>query len=368
MSIAKKGVLLVNLGTPDSPSVPDVRRYLTEFLLDGRVIDIPAWRRSLLVRGIIVPFRAPNSAKLYKAIWDEKTGSPLLHYSLIQQRMLQERLGDEYHVELAMRYQNPSIESALANLKDMMVDSIQIVPLFPQYASASTGSVIDKVMELMRTWHTFPEVSIVNDFYDNELMVEVFAEHAEKHIPDGYDHFLFSYHGLPVRQLRDVDNTGKHDCDEAGCRHELTEKNKRCYLAQSYATTRLIAKRLGIKPEDYTVCFQSRLGKTPWIQPYTSDVLKEVAKKGKKRLLVFCPAFVSDCLETIYEVGTEYAEEFKELGGEKVQLVESLNAHPKWITALQQLAEGKTGVSRQQGHGSATAGSAHLVEQKVEQH
>ncbi|WP_257667414.1 ferrochelatase [Parapedobacter tibetensis] len=338
MSKPKKGVLLVNLGTPDSPSVPDVRRYLTEFLLDGRVIDIPAWRRTMLVRGIIVPFRAPKSAKLYQAIWGEKTGSPLLHYSRLQQRMLQEQLGDEYHVELAMRYQNPSIESALANFKQMMVDRIRIIPLFPQYASASTGSVIDKVMELIRTWHTFPELAIVNDFYENELMVEVFAEHAQKHRPEDYDHFLFSYHGLPVRQLRHIDNTGTHDCDEAGCRERITEKNKWCYLAQCYATTRLITTRLGIKSEDHTVCFQSRLGKTPWVQPYTTDVLKDVAQKGKKRLLVFCPAFVSDCLETIYEVGTEYADEFKALGGEKVQLVESLNTHPKWIMALQQLA------------------------------
>ncbi len=367
MNKPKKGVLLVNLGTPDSPSVPDVRRYLTEFLLDGRVIDIPAWRRTLLVRSIIVPFRAPNSAKLYREIWDKETGSPLLHYSLIQQRMLQERLGEEYHVELAMRYQNPSIASALAKLKEMMVDSIRIIPLFPQYASASTGSVIDKVMELMRTWHTFPELSIVNDFYENELMVEVFAEHAEKHQPENYDHFLFSYHGLPVRQLRDVDNTGTHDCDTAGCRERITAQNKRCYLAQCYATTRLIAKRFGIKQEDYTVCFQSRLGKTPWIQPYTSDVLKDVAGKGKKRLLVFCPAFVADCLETIYEVGTEYAEEFKALGGEKVQLVESLNDHPKWIAALSQLALRKEASSRLQSS-MASTDPADLVKYNIEQH
>ncbi|SEL39560.1 ferrochelatase [Parapedobacter koreensis] len=337
MSKPKKGVLLVNLGTPDSPSVPDVKRYLTEFLLDGRVIDIPAWRRSLLVRGVIVPFRAPKSAKLYRAIWDDNTGSPLLHYSVRQQQLLQERLSGEYHVELAMRYQNPSISRALARLKSMNLDSIRVIPLFPQYASASTGSVIDKVMELMRTWHTFPGVSFVNDFYENDLMIEVFAENALKHHPETYDHILFSYHGLPVRQLNDVEVSGTHDCEKAGCRQQIAEHNRYCYLAQCHATTRLLAKRLGLKETDYTVCFQSRLGKTPWVQPYTSDVLKDVAAKGKKRLLVFCPAFVSDCLETVYEVGTEYALEFKELGGEKVQLVESLNDHPKWITALEQL-------------------------------
>ncbi len=338
MSKPSKGILLVNLGTPDSPSVADVRKYLVEFLTDGRVIDIPAWRRNLLVRGIIAPFRAPKSAKLYQAIWDKKTGSPLLYYSQLQQQLLQERLGDEYHVELAMRYQTPSIASALAALKPMNLESIRIIPLFPQYASASTGSVIDRVMELMRKWHTFPEVSFVNDFYDNEAMIEVFAGNALKHQPETYDHVLFSYHGLPVRQLTDVEVSGTHDCEKAGCRERIAGHNRYCYLAQCYATTRLLAKRLRLSPDGYTVCFQSRLGKTPWIQPYTSDVLEEVAAKGKKRLLVFCPAFVSDCLETIYEVGTEYATEFKDLGGEYVQLVGSLNAHPLWIDGLQQLA------------------------------
>lgn len=341
MSKAKKGILLVNLGTPDSPSVADVHRYLIEFLMDGRVIDIPAWRRTLLVKGIIVPFRARNSAKLYREIWDDETGSPLLHYSLIQQRLLQERLGNAYHVELAMRYQNPSIKHALANLKRMNVDSIRVIPLFPQYASATTGSVIEKVMEIMRGWHTFPEVSFVNEFYANELMIDIFAENGRKQRPETYDHFLFSYHGLPVRQLVDVDGSGTHNCDKAGCRERIDESNKFCYLAQCYATTRSIAEKLDIPADTYTVCFQSRLGKTPWIQPYTSDVLKDAADRGDKRLLVFSPAFVADCLETIYEIGTEYAIDFKALGGEHVQLVESLNDHPLWITALEQLAIGE---------------------------
>ncbi len=295
-----------------------------------------------MVRGIIVPFRAPNSAKLYREIWDEETGSPLLHYSLLQQRLLQERLGDEYHVELAMRYQNPSIPSALAKLKEMNLEHLRIIPLFPQYASASTGSVIDKVMELMRRWHTFPEVSIVNDFYDNELMIDVFVENALKHDPKAYDHILFSYHGLPVRQLTDIEPSGTHHCETAGCRERIDENNRYCYVAQCYATTRLLAEKMGVGPDQHTVCFQSRLGKTPWVQPYTTDVLKTVADQGAMRLLVLCPAFVADCLETIYEIGTEYATDFKALGGEHVQLVESLNEHPRWIKALEQLATGET--------------------------
>lgn len=338
MKQPKKGILLVNLGTPDRPEKPDVKRYLNQFLMDGRVIDIPFLRRALLVRGIIVPFRTANSTKLYKSIWDDRTGSPLMHYSIRQQQLLQEVLGEDYHVELAMRYQNPSIAAALDNLRKMQVESIRVIPLFPQYASATTGSIIQELMEIMRTWHTFPGLSIVNDYYENELMVEAFAENAQQHAFKEYDHFLFSYHGLPVRQLADNEPSGDHDCQKAGCLHEINHANRLCYVAQCYATSRAIAQKLGIAEKDYTVCFQSRLGKTPWIQPYTSDVLKTRAEQGNKRLLVFCPAFVADCLETIYEIGIEYDEEFRELGGEKVQLVESLNEHPKWVEVLRRLA------------------------------
>lgn len=331
----KKGVLLVNLGTPDSPSVPDVRRYLDEFLMDRRVIDIPYLRRAFVVKGIIVPFRSFSSAKLYQEIWNEN-GSPLLYYSILQQRLLQEQLGDEYMVELAMRYQNPSVTDALNRLRTAMVDSLQVIPLFPQYASASTGSVVELVMDLMRSWHTFPQLSFVNSFYDNDLMLEVFAENGRKHQPENYDHILFSYHGLPVRQLTEVDAAGGHRCEEAGCRQVINERNKFCYVAQCYATTRLLAEKLNLPEEKYDVCFQSRLGKTPWVEPYTTDVLKKLAREGRKKLLVFCPAFVADCLETLYEISEEYNKEFRELGGEHVQLVESLNDHPLWITALKQ--------------------------------
>lgn len=331
--MGKKGVLLVNLGTPDSPEVSDVRRYLDEFLMDERVIDINAFKRTLLVKGIIVPFRSPKTAKLYKEIWDEN-GSPLLYYSKIQVAMVQDKLGDEYQVELAMRYQNPSIASALDKLKAGLVESIQVIPLFPQYASASTGSVIQKVMELVGKWQTVPPISFINSFHDNELMIDTFAEHAEKYQPESYDQILFSFHGLPERQLKKCDHTGQHCLKKNDCCATLTDVNKFCYSAQCHDTARLIAKRLNIPSEKYSVCFQSRLGKEPWVQPYTSDVLKELAEKGKKRLLVFCPAFVADCLETLYEVSVEYHEEFRALGGEEVQLVASLNDNPKFIEAL----------------------------------
>lgn len=335
--MGKKGILLVNLGTPDSPEVKDVRKYLDQFLMDERVIDINAFNRTLLVKGVIVPFRSPKTSKLYKEIWDEN-GSPLLYFSKIQAALVQEKLGDEYHVELAMRYQNPSIDSALAKMKAGLVESIKVIPLFPQYASASSGSVIQSVMEIVSKWTTIPPVSFVSSFHNNELMLEVFAENARKYQPETYDHVLFSFHGLPERQLLKCDHTGSYCLKKDNCCDTLNDTNKFCYSAQGHDTARLIAEKLNISREDYTVCFQSRLGKEPWVQPYTTDVLKKLAAEGKKRLLVFSPAFVADCLETLYEITVEYHEEFKALGGEHVQLVESLNDNPKFIDALAELA------------------------------
>jgi len=339
--MAKKGILLVNLGTPDSPETGDVRKYLNEFLMDPRVIDINPVSRALLVKGIIAPFRAPKSGKLYKHIWSKETGSPLLHYSKLQQQALKDRLGDEYQVELAMRYQSPSIESALDRLKAGLVESIQVIALFPQYASASTGSVYDKVMEIVRHWQTIPSLSFVNSFHDNALMIETFANNSRKYNPETYDHILFSFHGLPQRQIVKCDHTGNYCLKSADCCDSLNDVNKYCYSAQSYDTARLIAEKLNLPKEKYTVCFQSRLGSDPWVQPYTSQVIAQLAKEGKKRLLVFCPAFVSDCLETVYEVTEEYGAEFKALGGEHVQLVESLNDAPTWIDALEEMVVGK---------------------------
>ncbi|HEY8930119.1 MAG TPA: ferrochelatase [Mucilaginibacter sp.] len=338
--MSKKGILLVNLGTPDSPETKDVRKYLNEFLMDPRVIDINPVSRALLVKGIIAPFRAPKSGKLYKHIWSKETGSPLLHYSLLQHKALQDRLGDGYQVELAMRYQSPSIESALERLKAGLVESIQVIALFPQYASASTGSVHDKVMDIVRHWQTIPSLTFTNSFHDNELMIQTFADNAKKYNPESFDHILFSFHGLPQRQLIKCDHTGNYCLKSAGCCDTLNDTNKFCYSAQSHNTAKLIAEKLNIPKEKYTICFQSRLGSDPWVQPYTSQVIEQLAKEGKKRLLVFCPAFVADCLETVYEVTEEYGGEFKALGGEHVQLVESLNDSPTWIDALEQMVVG----------------------------
>lgn len=349
----KVGVLLVNLGTPDSPQTPDVRKYLREFLMDKRVIDVPFLTRFFLVNGIIAPFRAPKSAKVYQKVWTDE-GSPLLVYGLRVERMLQEALGASFQVVLGMRYQSPSILSALNELKDKGLEKIIVVPLFPQYASASTGSVHDKVMEIVRTWQIIPEIAFVQSFFDYPQFIQAFAAIGKKHLQQAeFDHVLFSYHGLPERQIMKGDHTGNclqeakknpAQAGEANCCAMLHADNRSCYRSQCFATTRLLAKALDIQESDYTVCFQSRLGKTPWIKPYTDEVIKKIVKEGKKRVLTFSPSFVADCLETTIEIGEEYKELFEEAGGEHWQMAESLNDSPIWIEALQSIVQHYAGV------------------------
>jgi len=336
MSLGKKGVLLVNLGTPDDPSYWAVRKYLKQFLLDKRVLDISWLGRNLLVRGIIAPFRSRSSSKLYKMLWTPE-GSPLKVYGEKLEQALQPLLGDEYEVVLAMRYQSPSIESAIKRLMDKDVSEIVVLPLFPHYASASTGSVHEEVMRLLSKELAIPKVTFINSYYDNEAMIDVFVENAQQFDLDSYDHVLFSFHGLPERQMVKADRSGTHCLKNKDCCKTLTTKNQFCYTAQCHVTAYAIAKKMNLKEDQYTICFQSRLGRAEWVKPYTSDILEVRAKKGDKRLLAFCPAFVSDCLETTIEVSTEYQEEFEELGGEHVDLVPSLNDHPKWVEAVKDM-------------------------------
>ena len=331
----KKGVLLVNLGTPDEPDYWSVRRYLKQFLLDRRVIDIPAVQRNLLVRGIIAPFRSRASSKLYKMLWTEQ-GSPLKVYGEQLEAQIKPLLGEEYEVVLAMRYQNPSIEKGLKTLLEKNVTEIIVFPLFPQYASASTGSVHEEVMRILSKEWVIPKISFINSYYDNPAMIDVFVENGRQFDIDSYDHILFSFHGLPERQMVKADR-GNHCLKNKDCCKTLTTANQFCYTAQCHATAYAIADKLNLSKDQYTICFQSRLGRAEWVKPYTSTVLEERAEHGDKRLLVFCPAFVSDCLETTIEVSTEYQEEFEEMGGEKVDLVPSLNAHPKWIEAVRDM-------------------------------
>ena len=333
----KTGVLLIQLGTPDSPKLKDVRRYLSEFLNDERVIDIPWLPRKLLVNGIIVPFRAPKSAKIYKELWEIGGGvSPLLTHTLNLKEKLQHHFSnDEVTIEMAMRYQHPSMDSVLEKMRLCNYDQIIVLPLFPQYASASSGSAIKKAMKIIQKWWVIPEIKIINQFWDNQGYIESIVERAKEFNLASFDHILFSYHGLPERQVDKV-YEGKDLCGDQPCESEVNEKNKFCYKATSFATTRLIAAKLGITESQYTVCFQSRLDKK-WLTPFSDKVVEEWGKKGAKNLLVFSPAFVSDCLETIIEIGTEYQEIFEKHGGKKVQLVPSSNTHPLFINGLVQL-------------------------------
>ncbi len=332
----KTAVLLVNTGTPDSPQVKDVRKYLREFLMDKRVIDIPFLKRFFLVNFIIAPFRAPKSAKLYIQLWTEQ-GSPLIFYGNKLVRLLQQALGEGSIVCLAMRYQSPGINAVLDQLREQGLEKIIVIPLFPQYASASTGSVNSKVMEIIKTWQVIPEIRFMISFYDHPLFIKAFAEIGKKYLHEEvYDHIVFSYHGLPERQIQKADQS-KRCLTEDGCCRKIGHQNRHCYRAQCFETSRLLAKALEIKDEDYTVCFQSRLGKSPWIKPYTDEIIRQLPSKGKKKVLAFAPSFVADCLETIIEVGEEYRILFENSGGEKWLMVESLNTHPLLVKMLKEL-------------------------------
>lgn len=336
----KTGVLLIQLGTPDSPSVSDVRRYLGEFLNDPRVIDLPWLGRTLLVNGIIVPFRAPKSAKVYKELWEHGAGrSPLLIHSENLAARLQERFGDEVTVHLAMRYQNPSMYDVLEHMRKQNYDHIVVLPLFPQYASATTGSAADLAMKIIRKWWVIPQISVINQFYESDGYLDSIVEQAKAFNLDEYDHVMFSYHGLPDRHVDKV-YEGSDLCSDQPCETEVNDSNKFCYKATCYATTRMLAERLGLSEDRYTVCFQSRLDKK-WLTPFADRVVEEQAKKGAKKILAFSPAFVADCLETVIEIGDEYQELFEKGGGEKIQLVPSSNDHPRFVDALEELIRKK---------------------------
>jgi ferrochelatase len=334
----KTGVLLIQLGTPDSPSNKDVRKYLTEFLNDKYVFDIPWLKRWLLVNLIIVPFRVPNSAKLYKEVWSEE-GSPLLKNTLDLKKKLQDSLGKSYQVAMGMRYQNPTLKSALKELYDAEVSKIVAIPLYPQYATSTTKSTIEKINSLIGKMDNFPKINFIERFFDHPLFIDSWIKRAEQYNKEDYDHVIFSFHGLPERQIKKLDNSNSHCLEKEDCCTINCEWNTHCYKHHCYETAKTIASRIGLTEKDYTICFQSRLGRDPWIQPYSDKVIEEKAKQGMKNLLVFSPAFVADCLETLYEITVEYGEIFTKFGGDKVQLVESLNSSPPWVEALQELVK-----------------------------
>ncbi len=326
-------VLLVNTGTPDSPRVYDVRRYLREFLGDKRVINLPWLFRKMLVNLIIAPFRGPKSAKLYEQIWTSE-GSPLLVNSKNFTIAMQQTLGSNYRAYTAMRYGNPSMESVIIDASGQGITKFILVPLYPQYADSTTGTIIAEFNRLIKKHNTTAKTTIIEPFFNNPKFIRAFAEKIKAHNPQEYDHVIFSFHGLPVKQTERM-HPGL-TCQQANCKNEFNKVNERCYYASCHATARLLSAAIPLTEDSYTVSFQSRLGMN-WLKPYTDEVLKEKAATGAKKMLIVSPAFVADCLETIYELGIEYNHLFREHGGNELKMVESLNNDPRWVDAMKEM-------------------------------
>lgn len=323
------GLLLINIGTPNSPAVNDVSAYLRRFLTDKRVINLPSMLRYMLVYGYIVPFRAKQTALNYKAIWT-KDGSPLLHYSKGLISALQSQLDADFTVRIGMHYGKPSIQEAFSELAHCQ--SVTILPLYPQYSSAATGSAIEKTLKIISSLEVMPSLQVIDSFYQHPAFIKVQAKLIKKHLQQE-DHLLFSYHGLPEQQLI-----------AAGCKSICTspcpnplEKNPGCYKAQCHQTSHLLANELGLESRHYSSSFQSRIGRLPWIKPYTDEVLTNLARQGIKNLVVSCPSFVTDCLETLEEIGLRAKEQWHSLGGERFVLVPSLNNDPAWAKAITEI-------------------------------
>ena len=322
----KNGLLLINLGTPGSPDVAAVRRYLRQFLADKRVITLPAPLRYLLLYGIILPFRPRKSAHAYQAIWTPN-GSPLLTNSFKLRDKLQARLGADCKIALGMRYGRPSIENALSELQEC--DNITILPLYPQYSSAASGSSIELVLQIMARQDTFPSINLIRDFHQHPGFIQAQAELIKPYLSN-HDYLLFSYHGVPENHLLQGDC--KTRCIDSCA--ASSPNNSSCYRAQCLRTSSLLAKSLGLTAQQHGTSFQSRLGRTPWIKPYTDKVLQDLAARGIKRLAIACPSFVADCLETLEEIGMRAKEQWLALGGEQLTLVPSLNDSDAWVDAV----------------------------------
>ena len=337
--MARKGLLLVNLGTPDAPETPEVRRYLREFLSDPRVLDMPAAGRWALLNFVILPFRPQKSAEAYRKVWMPE-GSPLLVYSRALAEKVSAALGDGWVVELAMRYGEPSIARGLERLKAAGVSELTVLPLYPLNAASTNATTAARVFELLAEAFDFPPVRVLPPFYDHPGFLDAFTQVTRPVLDEvRADHVLYSFHGLPERHMLKGDPSGAHCLQREDCCATLGEVNRTCYRAQSFWTADALAQRLGLAREQYSVSFQSRLTKK-WIQPYTDVVLPELAARGVKRLAVVCPAFVADCLETLEEVALRARDQFREAGGEELALVPSLNAHPAWVETVVALVEG----------------------------
>jgi ferrochelatase len=327
----KQAVLLVNLGTPDNCDPSAVRRYLKEFLSDPRVIDLSCFIRWPLVNWFILPSRHKKSAALYQKIWEEG-GSPLLINMRRLTAALNLTLGPDYQIEFAMRYQQPNMAATLAKFKNC--HRLTVIPLFPQYSSAATGSAIEAVLKLLSGRWNIPEIRIIRDFYNLPGFIQAYAELIKTHTK-ATDFVLFSYHGLPERHINK--SLCQAQCDHVQACPMVQEDNLFCYRAQCYATTELIAAALDLQPHQYAVSFQSRLGRTPWIKPYTDLLLPDLIHRNIKNLAVVSPSFVSDCLETLEEINIRTRAQWQALGGHSFTSIPCVNDSPLWVDALKNL-------------------------------
>lgn len=329
----RKAILLMNLGSPDSPTTKDVKPYLSQFLMDERVIDVPNWLRTILVKGIIVPLRSPQSAKKYKTIWT-KDGSPLVSITKQVTTLVQEKT--DVPVYFSMRYGNPSTESVLKTIhqEHPQIEEIIALPLYPHYAMSSYETAAVQVADLHKQGNYNSALTIVPAFYNNQKYIHALATSIQPYLEQPYDKILFSYHGIPERHVKKTDCTKTHCLQTSDCCNVASAAHEFCYRHQVIETTHLVAKALNIPAEKVGYSFQSRLGQDAWLKPYTAKLLGELPKEGVKKLLVVCPAFVSDCLETIEEMGEEGDEIFKEAGGESFQLIPCLNTNPLWIDTI----------------------------------
>ncbi len=335
-----QGVLLVNLGSPNSPSVADVRRYLREFLMDGRVLDVNWFVRFCVVHFAILPSRPQKTAEAYRKIWTP-SGSPLIVISRNLQAKLQQRVN--VPVELAMRYQKPAIPDALKRLAEKGVDDLLLIPLFPHYAMSSYESAVERVKAVAAELAPQVRIELQPPFFEQPEYIEALVASAEDFVQNGFDHLLFSFHGLPERHIRKSDPTRRHCLATGNCCETASPAHATCYRAQCFRTVAAFVARAGVPKEKYSVAFQSRLGRDPWLKPYTDYEFPRLAGNGIKKLLVMCPAFVSDCLETLEEIGLRGRESFRAAGGTELTLVPCLNEHPRWLEALEKMIRRFTG-------------------------
>ncbi len=339
----RPGIILINTGSPDAPATAETRVYLRQFLSDPRVIDIAPWKRWLLLNLVILPFRPKQSAHAYRQIWTDR-GSPLLVNSADFRDRLRERI-PQAEIEIAMAYGKPSIPETIARLVAKRVSPLVVVPMFPQYASATFGSVLEGVYKTAAEFPNVPPIVTVPPYYDDAGFLDAWAECVRPQLEAFKpDHILVSYHGLPVRQIEKCDPSGEHCLKRSDCCETFREHQPECYRAQCVATTKGIADRLGWTASDFTLCFQSKLGRDPWLTPATDATVIQKAKDGIKRLAIVSPAFVADCLETLEELGMRANESFLSAGGDAFFLAASLNDHPKWVEAMARVIEPGSGL------------------------